>query len=284
MLKDIVCDIENYIEYLNKTYSLYISLHPKAYEEFISTTGLRRFITHTVPYCLYLKKYPEVSRHCVACQDKVFKRCSEGEFTGVCHAGVFEYVYPFYGEKCVKGFVSVSGYRAYEERANASTHHLSLKYGLPYDELQNYYKSLKKEKPDSRFIDMLLHPLCHMLELVYNYLPEMGREINKTRDFYTKILYYLDRNHCSRISLDDMCEHLNCSKSYISHIFKKYNGHTISEYLNIIRVSEAKMLLVNSGLNITQVALSVGFSDSNYFAVVFKRLEGMTPRKYRENI
>lgn len=283
MTLHIKTDINNYIEYLNKAHSLYISLHPMEYEELISTTELLRFNMHTNPYCLYVKKEPRIARHCVSCQNKVFEKCKNGAFGGVCHAGVFEYIYPFNNKHRVIGFISVSGYKADQERAVGSIGRISRKYELPFDELQDiYYENLGSEHPDKNEINTLVRPLCHMLELAYSSLPDVQSSEKKAKNFYMKILYYLNQNHCSQISLDDMCRELYCSKSYISHVFKSYNGQSIREYLNNIRINDAKRLLINSDINITQIALSVGFSDSNYFAVVFKKLEKMTPCEYRK--
>ena len=59
-------------------------------------------------------------------------------------------------------------------------------------------------------------------------------------------------------------------------------GQSFREYLVSVRLKAAKSLLCHSRLSITEIAFSVGFSDSNYFSNVFKAKEGITPGKYRK--
>lgn len=283
MVANIIKDIKRYIEFLKSDYSLYVTLHPKEYEELISTSELFSFNMHTNPYCLYLKKDPMIAQECINCQRKVFERCKDGEFAGVCHAGVLELIYPFKSKGKIIGFISVSGYRAPRNTAEEILAKISFKYNINLKELSDtYYGNLKSKPPIKSEIDILLRPLCYMLELAYGLLPEVKKDGSKDTDFYTKVLYYLNQNRSSQITLKEVCRDLYCSKSYVSHIFKSYNGKSIKEYLNTARIKDAEMLLVNSNLNMTQIALSIGFSDSNYFAVIFKKIQGITPTEYRK--
>ena len=70
------------------------------------------------------------------------------------------------------------------------------------------------------------------------------------------------------------------SASYFSKQFKSVTGVGLNEYINIIRIGASEKLLLSGNLPITQVAMECGFNDSNYFAAVFKKLKGITPKKY----
>ena len=280
----IVRDIRKYIEFLNTEFSLDIAIHPKEFEELVNTSELLRFNIHTNPYCLFLKRNTNILEKCIECQQKVFDHCKNGEFDGICHAGVFEYIYPFKRKDKIIGFISVTGYQAPKHTVSNIFSILCSTYNINPKELSDtYYSNLNASILPKNKIDTLLRPLCYMLETAYNQSPNITKEQSKGTNFYAKILYYLNKNHCSQITVDDICRELYCSKSYISHIFKKYNGKTIKEYLNTIRIKDAQTLLINSNLNMTQIALSTGFSDSNYFAIVFKKHTGITPTEYRKN-
>ncbi len=54
------------------------------------------------------------------------------------------------------------------------------------------------------------------------------------------------------------------------------------EYLAKKRISEAKILLINTGESIGYVSSAVGYGDQNYFGMVFKKYEGITPSDYRK--
>jgi AraC-like DNA-binding protein len=52
--------------------------------------------------------------------------------------------------------------------------------------------------------------------------------------------------------------------------------------LTSLRIEDAKLLLLNSELTVTEIAFSVGYGDSNYFSNIFKQKVGMSPRDYRK--
>jgi len=54
----------------------------------------------------------------------------------------------------------------------------------------------------------------------------------------------------------------------------------LSEYINISRIAAAEKILKSGKYPITRVATECGFNDSNYFAAVFKKYKGITPKKY----
>jgi two-component system, response regulator YesN len=57
---------------------------------------------------------------------------------------------------------------------------------------------------------------------------------------------------------------------------------TLIDYINQLRIEEAKYLLDSGNASVTEVALSVGYNDPNYFSKVFTKLEHVTPHNYRK--
>ena len=70
------------------------------------------------------------------------------------------------------------------------------------------------------------------------------------------------------------------SPSHFSKQFKSITGVGLSEYINVSRISKAEKLLRKTNKPITEIATECGFNDSNYFAAVFKKIKGTTPKKY----
>ena len=68
--------------------------------------------------------------------------------------------------------------------------------------------------------------------------------------------------------------------SYFSKQFKAITGVGLIEYLNLTRITAAEKLLTETNRPITEVAMECGFNDSNYFAAVFKKIKGITPKKF----
>ena len=79
----------------------------------------------------------------------------------------------------------------------------------------------------------------------------------------------------------DFC-HLSVSRFY--RIFKAGVGLTPTEYINRLRINQAKELLSNTDMSVCEIAEAVGFADQNYFGRVFKKQTGTSPKKYiKEN-
>ena len=72
------------------------------------------------------------------------------------------------------------------------------------------------------------------------------------------------------------------SKEYLSKLFKKKHGCGIYEYALNLRMSRAKELLLDPGLQIQQIAERLGYSNSNYFSKAFKNFYNLSPSEFRE--
>ncbi len=96
-----------------------------------------------------------------------------------------------------------------------------------------------------------------------------------------RAILYIDSDLSRELSLSVIAEHLNLSASYLSSIFKKELGKTITDFINERRISHAKLLLKTTALQIQTVAAHCGFLDVHYFSRVFKKIVGKTPKSYR---
>lgn len=94
----------------------------------------------------------------------------------------------------------------------------------------------------------------------------------------------LTYNIYSNISVDEICESLHYSRTYISKVFKKYCNTTMNSYYNELKINEAKILIDSNKYNFTQIAEKLGYSNSHYFTRVFKRVTGITPTEYAEKL
>ncbi|MBD1390956.1 helix-turn-helix transcriptional regulator [Neiella sp. HB171785] len=81
------------------------------------------------------------------------------------------------------------------------------------------------------------------------------------------------------LSISSIAESLNVSRSYLMATFKKSTQQTINQYLAEVRIKKSQSLLLTS--TVTQTAYDVGFSNPNYFATVFKKHTGLTPKQYQ---
>lgn len=96
------------------------------------------------------------------------------------------------------------------------------------------------------------------------------------------IVEYIEGNYKSITSLDDISNTLHMNKNYLCKIFKTATGKTIMDYLSFIRTENAKEL-IKSGLTISEVSSSVGFSSQSYFNKVFQKYILCTPSEYKKH-
>lgn len=83
------------------------------------------------------------------------------------------------------------------------------------------------------------------------------------------------------VTLEDISDKFSISIRSLSRRFRQATGKTPMQYLQQIRIDNAKELLRSSNLGIAEIAYSCGFADCSYFSSTFKRIIRLTPRDYR---
>lgn len=278
-----------YMNYLENTFQLQISVHDFGSIAGPFTSALFPFRMHRNPYCVQLKNRKDVWEGCIRHQEKVCKELENNILFGMCPWGVEEYVVPIKCRETIMGFISVSGYRCDREKAmekiskQANRYHQNSKIIK-----ENYERYLRNTILEKQKVEILITPLAAMLELLYirqqEIYPHLHVQQNQEdHSVLNKIQNYLERFYREPITIDDLCVFCNCSRSYISHIFKRNMGQNVNQYINALRIHEAQILLRHTKLSITEIALSVGFSSSNYFSNVFREICGESPSVYRKS-
>jgi AraC-like DNA-binding protein len=92
---------------------------------------------------------------------------------------------------------------------------------------------------------------------------------------------YIARHLEERFSADTVARHVGVSVSRLHAVFKQRMGVTPMDYAQRLRVERAQEILRNNSTPVTEIALSLGFSSSQYFATCFRKYTGMSPREYR---
>ncbi len=106
---------------------------------------------------------------------------------------------------------------------------------------------------------------------------------NKSNDIVSKAKrYVLEHYEDPNLSLENICEILQISPTYLSSLFKQKSNENFVSYVTRIRMERAAELLDTSEDKTYVIAHKVGYNDPNYFNYVFKKHMGMTPIKYRK--
>lgn len=93
---------------------------------------------------------------------------------------------------------------------------------------------------------------------------------------------FLEAHYRERLTAQVISDSLGYSYAYLSRVFSRATGMTITDYIHYLRVEEARVLLLemNDYQSIQDIAASVGYTDPSYFARVFRKREGVSPRTY----
>lgn len=145
--------------------------------------------------------------------------------------------------------------------------------------------------PEERTEFLLLLDRSTDAEKLKEFLFEMLQNIEQSLKQARKHTNQLIRNATSYIalhlsedlSLESIADAVNANPSYLSRIFSKECGETITEYITRVRIEKAKELLRSSDYFVYQVSEATGFNDPAYFSTIFKKYTGMSPKEYKHN-
>ncbi|WP_173915334.1 response regulator transcription factor [Halobacillus sp. Marseille-Q1614] len=96
------------------------------------------------------------------------------------------------------------------------------------------------------------------------------------------LLQYIEDHYTEPLSLTTLAEHFHFNPSYLSSYFSSHLHIGFSDYLNQVRIEKAKHILASSSASVSQVSEMVGYGEPSYFCKVFKRIEGLSPGRYRK--
>lgn len=119
---------------------------------------------------------------------------------------------------------------------------------------------------------------------VHNIVNKPSMEQQRNIHCFKKVLEYVEQHYNEDISLIQLASFANMSNQYFCRIFKSITGKRPMEYINYLRMNKAASLLIDSDLNISEIAMTVGFDDSNYFSRLFKKYKKISPTLFRKGV
>lgn len=93
------------------------------------------------------------------------------------------------------------------------------------------------------------------------------------------------KSNCHReLSLPEIAAEFHYNPEYLSALFRKSTGITLTSFINKSRIDISKLLLSDSNISIKEIAFSCGFNDEKYYMKTFRKYEGITPMQYRNAV
>ncbi len=106
---------------------------------------------------------------------------------------------------------------------------------------------------------------------------------NSSFNAVDKIIEYINFNFTKEIKNNELAEIAGYHEYYLNRLFIKYTGISMHKYILNLRINEARRLLLNTNLPISDIASQIGFNSNTHFSTYFKKEMGITPVEYRNN-
>lgn len=155
------------------------------------------------------------------------------------------------------------------------------------DFIENCFKQMLATKAMTRVRELRL--LGHL----YMFLTQL-MEANSSEKFidssenlkqaYVRMaMEYVQMNYSRKISVKDIANYIRLDRSYLGSVFKEHMNISLQYYLINFRIDKACELMSRNNLSIGDIARSVGYEDPLLFSKMFKKIKGISPRKYRKD-
>lgn len=133
---------------------------------------------------------------------------------------------------------------------------------------------------------MNLELLCELEEDFLDTLLQM-RNIESMESMQAvakQIREYIEMNYAKELTLTGLAQKYNIEKTYLSRLFKQETGKNLMPYIAEKRIDHAKELIKQGDISLTEVSYLVGYDDYSYFNKVFRKIMGISPSEYRQNM
>ncbi|MCD8148447.1 MAG: response regulator [Clostridiales bacterium] len=122
------------------------------------------------------------------------------------------------------------------------------------------------------------------MELGKQYLLKMlGGEENEIHEIVAKAKRYINAHLAEELSVGSIADSFFVSPNYFSRLFKRTTGMGCNEYIVSKRIEKACLLLETTNFNTGKIAMMVGYNDTNYFSMTFKKHCRVSPTRYRSD-
>lgn len=173
---------------------------------------------------------------------------------------------------------------------------------------QSFYEALNRRSPvielsaaSAQKINNNFSMICRLLENVTVYTDfELANRIffiltllvsenmkiesrcdTSDRRIVDRAMEYMRNHYSEQITVEEIADKMFMSRPHFSVVFKRLCGYSPHEYLTILRIEEAKRLLTEADMSVSEIAERTGFLSSSAFAHVFLKKVGVSPMKYR---
>jgi len=159
----------------------------------------------------------------------------------------------------------------------------------------NYSKDTSLVEYVLKMFDLKHFTISNKLQLeglLYMFMSKLTEnvDINPNQSVYNSSEIYLEKsiefiknNYVNPIKINEIADYIGINRSYLTNIFKKNLNISPQDFLLNYRIDKATELLTLTNFSIKVIANSVGYHDPLTFSKIFKKIKGISPKKYRED-
>lgn len=232
-------------------------------------------------FCQLLARYPATCRLCTQCNEAANARCKKGRhsFSYLCHAGLIEIICPVWYKDVYVGNLSLGQFRRRKKQINETSLALWAELtGLSPERIRKAYMSQPLLDADGIRGARMLLEFC-VEKLLKEEIFYAGHQ-----DSVDRVEQYIREHLSDPLTLEEIASHAYMNPSYLSAMYHKATGMTLSQYIHHVRISRSIYLILNTTKSVAEIAADVGFRDSNYFSRVFRKKTGLPPTEYRRQV
>ena len=247
-----------------------ISLHGMDFEE------IAAYPEKALPFCAYVHSCKGEHSRCIKSDAEACKKVRDSESALIykCRYGLTEVICPLHTLGSPAGYLMMGQAR---DEAVDEDFLKAMLISLGADDARKLVKSIPEVSSEKTASFAKIMPICAEYMTLINALPG-----NKPSTAELTRLYVYE-NFREKITMQDICTALGRTKSAICPAFKEKYGITVMDYLTELRMDEAKKMLSETDMTVSEISEEVGFSDTSYFSKVFCKAVGKSPSSYRRN-
>ena len=236
------------------------------------------------PFCAMLATKSRACAACLQVQQKLSESARYEPGSETCQVGMCDSAVPVrLGEKLV-GFLHTG--QIFRKKPTGAQFDRVTKlvadWGVQvdHDKLKAAYFSTRVlSQQEHEATVKLLQIFAQHLSLLANQI--VVQEKNAEPPVITRAKEFIDQHQTEDISLGQVAKAVNISTFYFCKMFKKVTGINFTDYVSRVRIENAKNLLLNPNLRVSEIAYEVGFQSLTHFNRVFKKVIGQSPTEYR---
>jgi len=145
-----------------------------------------------------------------------------------------------------------------------------------------YFSTRVLSNKEHEAVVKLLEIFAQHLSMVSNQI--VVQRTNAEPPVITRAKEFIQTHQSEDISLGQVARAVNTSTFYFCKLFKKFTGINFTDYVSRVRIENAKNLLLNPNLRVSEIAYEVGFQSLTHFNRVFKKVVGQSPTEYRSQL